>query len=62
MPVNHEKEFLKSVHAGVVFLQFLAIASNGHHTANVYISTTIVICVLVPFALQLLRLRMNVYN
>ena len=31
MAVNHAKEFLKSFHTGVVFLQFLARASNGHH-------------------------------
>ena len=29
MAVNHMKEFFKSVHTGVVFLQFLARASNG---------------------------------
>ena len=28
-PVNYTKEFLKSINTGVVFLQFLATASNG---------------------------------
>ena len=29
MPINHMKEFLKSVHTSDVILQFLAKASNG---------------------------------
>ena len=34
MPVNHAKEYLIFVHTGVVFLHFLAWASNGHQYSN----------------------------
>ena len=34
MPVNHTKEYLIFVHTGVVFLQFLARASNGRQYSN----------------------------
>ena len=34
MPVNHAKEYLIFVHIGVVFLHFLARASNGRQYSN----------------------------
>ena len=34
MPVNHEKEYLIFVHIDVVFLHFLARASNGRQYSN----------------------------
>ena len=34
MPVNHAKEYLIFVHIGVVFLHFLARASNGCQYSN----------------------------
>ena len=34
MPVNHAKEYLIFVHTGVVFLDFLARASNGRQYSN----------------------------
>ena len=42
--VNHMKEFLKSVHTGVVFLQFLARASNGRQYSRRYFSLKIGKC------------------
>ena len=35
MPVNHAKEYLIFVHTGVVFLHFLARASNGRQYSNI---------------------------
>ena len=34
MPVNNAKEYLMFVHTGVVFLHFLARASNGRQYSN----------------------------
>ena len=34
MPVNHVKEYLISIHTGVVFSHFFAIASNYSHYSN----------------------------
>ena len=34
MPINHAKEYLIFVHIGVVFLHFLARASNGCQYSN----------------------------